>query len=70
MDRLKRQIARQTEWMYSMDGWTDGRTVVPTDRLDTQLYYLMDRQTDGSGQIEQTDRQTDKYTGRQHGWMN
>ena len=54
MDRLNRWTTRQTEWMYSMDGWMDGQ---------------MDRWTDGgtNRQIGHTvilpDGQTDRWIG-------
>ena len=76
MDRLNRWTTRQTEWMYSMDGWTDGqmdgRWYQQTDWTHSYITWWTDRQMDRDRSNRQTDEQIDrhKYTGRQHGWMN
>ena len=67
---MDRWTTTQTEWMYSMDGWTDGqmdgRWYQQTDWTDSYITWWTDRQMDR----DRSNRQTDKYTGRQHGRMN
>ena len=71
IDRLPDRLNGCIVWMDGqMDRWTDGGT----NRQIAHTVILPDEQTDrwiGTDRIDRLlDRETDKYTGRQHGWMN